>query len=236
MNNDNSKNIHGSANGNIRFKGMVGVTIPVIMMGIILFGAAGRLDWTMAWALLGIHLAGGIVVVLAASPSLIEERTKKRDGAKKWDKTLLPLMSIVGLAALLVAGLDMRFGWSVPYPFWLQAAALLLFLLGYVLLDWAAVVNQFFSTTVRIQGERGHITVTRGPYRIIRHPGYLGLILCVLAQPLMLSSLWALIPAIVTMIILFTRTGLEDRCLRDELAGYREYTQDVRYRLLPGVW
>jgi protein-S-isoprenylcysteine O-methyltransferase Ste14 len=219
-----------------RLRGMAGSVIPVAIMAIVLFGASGVLEWVMAWLLLGIHLVGGLFVVLAASPSLIEERTRKREGAKGWDKVLLPLMSITGFIAMIMAGLDMRYGWSGQVPLPLQVFALVLLILGYALLDWAAISNKFFSTTVRIQEDRGHTTITGGPYRFIRHPGYCGLIICILAQPLMLGSLWAIIPAAITVIILLMRTGFEDRILRDELAGYVDYTQDVRYRLLPRVW
>jgi protein-S-isoprenylcysteine O-methyltransferase Ste14 len=229
-------NDRNQAERKIRIRGMAGGIVPVIFMAVILFAASGRLDWTMAWALLGIHFAGSAYVTLSASPSLIEERTRRNPGTRGWDKTLLPLMSVTGLVALLVAGLDMRFGWSLQFPFALEVAAAILLVLGYAILDWAAITNKFFSATVRIQQDRGHTTVTGGPYRFIRHPGYLGLIICVLAQPLMLGSLWALVPAIVTAFILLARTGLEDRSLRKELPGYAEYSRQVRRRLLPGVW
>ena len=100
--------------------------------------------------------------------------------------------------------------------------------------DMAA--NRFFSGTVRIQEEREHRVVTRGPYHYVRHPGYAGAILFDLGTPPALGALWAFIPALLTVIFVFVRTALEDRTLNEELAGYQEYTQQVRYRLLPGVW
>lgn len=96
--------------------------------------------------------------------------------------------------------------------------------------------NKFFSGTVRIQKERGHTVVTTGAYRFVRHPGYLGFIIFSIATPLLLDSLWALIPAGLTATVVIIRTALEDQTLLDELNGYKEYTSQVRYRLLPRVW
>lgn len=137
---------------------------------------------------------------------------------------------------LLGAGLDRRFEWSPPLPMQVAAAALAVIALCAVLTIWAMAANRFFSGLVRIQSERGHTTVTGGPYRWLRHPGYAATILADLAAPLVLGSLWALIPGGLTGAIIVIRTALEDRTLQAELAGYREYTRRVRYRLLPGVW
>ena len=97
-------------------------------------------------------------------------------------------------------------------------------------------VNRFFSGTVRIQTERGHRVVTGGPYRFVRHPGYLGGVISYLAMPLILGSAWAYIPAAVGMAVTAIRAALEDRTLKKELPGYLEYTQATRYRLIPGIW
>ena len=96
--------------------------------------------------------------------------------------------------------------------------------------------NRFFSATVRIQKDRGHRVVSGGPYRWIRHPGYTGAILSNVATPAFLDSRWAFLPAVFTAVVLIVRTALEDRFLRRELEGYREYARKVRHRLLPGVW
>ena len=98
------------------------------------------------------------------------------------------------------------------------------------------LVNPYFSSTVRIQKERGHQVVTDGPYRIVRHPSYLGTLVGSLGTSLMLSSLWSLIPAAALMITTIARTSLEDATLCDELPGYRQYAQQTRYRLFPGIW
>ncbi|OPZ97863.1 MAG: Acetolactate synthase large subunit [Bacteroidetes bacterium ADurb.Bin416] len=114
--------------------------------------------------------------------------------------------------------------------------ALGVILAGFVLGSYALIENRFFSGMVRMQLDRGQHVVSSGPYRWVRHPGYAGALWFYLATPLFLDSAWAFVPAIVLIIVLIVRTGLEDRALQDELAGYREYAGRVRYRLFPGVW
>ena len=115
--------------------------------------------------------------------------------------------------------------------------------LGYVLLvaglagmTWAESVSKFFEPTVRIQTDRGHRVIDTGPYAIVRHPGYVAACVLFMGMPLSLGSFWALVPAAVSCLLLVVRTVLEDKTLRNELVGYEEYTQRVRYRLVPGVW
>ena len=109
-------------------------------------------------------------------------------------------------------------------------------ILGYALFVWAMVSNPFFSTAVRIQLDRDHKTATEGPYQYLRHPGYLGFIASNLAIALVIGSLWALIPAVITAGLLIVRTALEDSTLHRELDGYKEYAEKVKYRLIPGIW
>ncbi len=209
---------------------------------IILFGASGRLDWTMAWVLVVVSSLLSVlsrVLVWRTNPELLKERAQSLDKAnvKPWDRVIVPLVAIYGpLLMLLVAGLDKRFGWSPEIVLWLQIAALGLMVLGYALGTWAMVSNRFFSGTVRIQTDRGHTVETGGPYRLVRHPGYVGGILGDVAIPIVLGSLWALLVSGLVVIAIVIRTALEDRTLQAELPGYKEYTQQTRYRLLPGVW
>jgi protein-S-isoprenylcysteine O-methyltransferase Ste14 len=205
-----------------------------------LFISAGRLDWTMAWVYIG-ALAVGVTVrtliLVRNNPELIVERTRTKEDAKDWDRVLASLMAVVGPAfTWIVAGVDMRFAWSPGVPLLLQIAALAFAMLGDGLLTWAMTSNRFFSGVFRIQSDRGHTVATAGPYRAVRHPGYVGAMLFTLATPLVLGSLWALIPAGLTACIIVLRTALEDRTLQEELDGYRDYTRWVRHRLLPGIW
>lgn len=146
------------------------------------------------------------------------------------------VVALLTIVRLVVAGLDYRNGWTQGMPFVLQVAMLVIALLGFATVAWATASNPFFSLIVRIQKERGHYVATKGPYRIVRHPAYVGTILQELSIPIMLGSWWALIPGGVSFLLFVIRTALEDRILRAELGGYEEYAQKVRYRLLPGIW
>jgi protein-S-isoprenylcysteine O-methyltransferase Ste14 len=101
---------------------------------------------------------------------------------------------------------------------------------------WAESVKKFFEPTVRIQTDRNQKVINSGPYPILRHPGYIFACLLIAGMPVALGSLWALIPAGLSCLILVLRRTWEDQTLRNELARYQEYAQRVRYRLIPGVW
>jgi protein-S-isoprenylcysteine O-methyltransferase Ste14 len=113
---------------------------------------------------------------------------------------------------------------------------MILVAIGYAVATWTMSVNRFFSGVVRIQKDRGHTVVADGPYRYVRHPAYATGIISNLATAVALGSLWAIVPAFLNVCIAIVRTALEDATLQDELEGYRDYSQKVRYRLLPGVW
>lgn len=205
------------------------------------FISAGGIRFASVWALLGLYVAGMAVtsaVLLKRSPDLIAERAEMmRAGAKRWDKPLALVLAFYGpVAAWVVAGLNARFGWEPRLPGGAQAAAFAVAALGYGLVSWSMASNRFFSGLVRIQAERGHVVASSGPYRFVRHPGYVGMLALGLATPLVLGSAWALIPAGLMVVVGVIRTALEDRTLRRELAGYEAYTRTVRYRLVPWVW
>ena len=211
----------------------------VLILAAILFLSAGRLDWVMGWLYMGVYagvtVAGVLLVPL--DPELVEERTRIKEGVKAWDRRLTVIGSLLyPLAILVVAGLDERFGWSPPLPLGLQIAALAVAAAGSLLSIWATAVNRFYGRFVRIQKERGHVVISDGPYGAVRHPGYLGQILFSLVSAIALSSLWALVPGGLFAALLVVRTALEDRVLREELAGYEAYAGRVRWRLVPYVW
>ena len=172
-------------------------------------------------------------------PGLMAERQNlaKIKKAKAWDKVLAPLMAMsIGFPLVIVAGLDHRYTWSPELPPWLMVTGFVLISLGYAFAVWAMAENRFFSSVVRIQTDRGHVVCDSGPYRFIRHPGYAGNIFPPFGIVLALGSLWTLIPAVVAVIITVIRTALEDQTLQEELPGYRDYAQRVRYRLIPGIY
>jgi len=137
---------------------------------------------------------------------------------------------------MIVAALDVRFGWSTPpfIPYGPLGAAL--FLVGTAFFLWAMNTNTHFEGTVRIQTDRGHRVCDRGPYAHVRHPGYVGFLIALAATPLVLGSWRSFAGAAVSMFALVVRTALEDATLRKELPGYAEFAQRTRYRLVPGIW
>ena len=218
-------------------KRMVQVVVQFLVLAALLFISAGRLNWVWAWVYLGVGVGILAINVLVMPPEVIAERGRTdKEGIKSWDRVLTTLSILPTLGTPIMAGLDVRFGWSPQLALAIQIVALVVWALAQGLFTWAMVSNRFFSTSVRIQADRGHTVASGGPYRYVRHPGYVGYIVSSFATALALGSLWALIPAGLVMCLLVVRTALEDRTLQEELNGYKEYARQVRYRLLPGVW
>ncbi len=215
---------------------------PFIQVGLI-FISSGRMDIAGGWIYLVVSfigMFGGIMLVCKTNPELLNHRgqwNKKKD-TKPWDKVLLVLFGIVGFYILpVVVGLDIRFQWSyLAIHFTVAGAGVVLFLVGSVIIHWAMIVNTHFETSVRIQNDRDHKVITAGPYKIVRHPGYVGAILWAVATPLIIGSVVGIIPAVIAGLVLIIRTWLEDKTLHSELNGYVEYAARVKYRLLPGIW
>lgn len=228
--------------GGVTILQVLRLVLVLVVMGGVLFGAAGRLDWVMGWifvASMFINTAVSRLLIARKYPDLITERagSLEKQDAKAWDRTIVPIVAIYGpLVILIVAGLNRRFGWPPEIPLWLQIVGLAVATVGTYFGTWAMLVNRFFSGVVRIQTDRGHTVVDSGPYRIVRHPAYLGSLVTWVGTAFMLGSPWTLIPAALIAVLTVVRTALEDRTLIAELPGYAEYTQRTRYRLLPGIW
>jgi protein-S-isoprenylcysteine O-methyltransferase Ste14 len=211
-----------------------------LLVVVILVSLSGDWRWTTAYVLSAMYLATTLVqslLLVPRSPELLAERSRRfAPGTKQWDRVLVSLYGVVYIGVLVVAALDRRWSWSSPLPVAAQAAGVVLWLLGSATVTWSMAANAFFSFSVRLQAERGQTVVTGGPYRLVRHPGYVGAILTALGAALLLGSAWSLVPAGLVLVSLTVRTALEDRTLRRELAGYEEFTHRTRWRLLPGVW
>jgi protein-S-isoprenylcysteine O-methyltransferase Ste14 len=231
----------------MKSSGITGVVIMrflvmTLLLMAVLFLAAGKMDWWEGWAYVIqalIILVFSRAILIRKNPDLARERAGAggKENVKSWDRILMPLMSIfLPLVSWIVCGLDKRFGWSPDLPDGIQLIALFLIFAGGMFGSWAMIANRFFSSLVRIQTERGHMVVSSGPYRFVRHPGYAGGILAWVASPVFFSSTWAAIPAILGIIVTIARTALEDRTLMVELSGYRDYARIVRHRLVPGIW
>src|SRR5262249_51224635 len=119
---------------------------------------------------------------------------------------------------------------------WLQVAGIIFMIAAMVLVGWAMGQNPHFESTVRIQADQNHRVIERGPYRIVRHPGYVAGMVLFIGMALVLNSRWALLPAILSVVNLIARTSAEDRFLHANLPGYREFAKSTRYRLVPGIW
>lgn len=200
-----------------------------------------RWHWWEAWVYAAICIFGFIISRILAGqrhPDLLVERGKflKNPNPEAWDKWLSPLLALGSGIIPLAAGLDMRFGPSAQFGWVIKAIAIILMLAGYSLGAYALIANRFFSGMVRIQSERGHHVVSSGPYQWMRHPGYAGALISYLATPFLLDSWWTLVPVLTAFIIIFVRTSLEDQALQEKLVGYQDYAQEVRYRLIPGIW
>ncbi len=220
-------------------KRVLQIAVQFLLIAVLLFIPSGRLDWVWAWAYIGVFVvivAINALTLFSRNPELIAERGQPKENTKSWDRWIGLFLAVFTLGLWLVAGIDNRLGWSPQYALAVNLIALAGVMAGMLLVSWAMASNRFFSTTVRIQDDRGHTVMTSGPYRYVRHPGYVGFIVSNLAAPLLLGSLWALIPAGVLAILVIVRTALEDRTLQAELGGYKDYARQVRYRLLPGIW
>lgn len=193
----------------------------------------------MGWIYVGLFMLGTVtntLLMLRNDPDLLKERNQIKQNAKLWDQVLSRLIALGPMVILIVAGLDKRFVWSPQVPLMVQIVALTVAIAGYLLSTWAMLSNRFYSAVVRVQKNRSHTVASVGPYRVIRHPGYAGGIILFLATPLILSSFWAFLPAGFTTCVVIIRTAFEDKTLQRELHGYQEYANQVRYRLLPGIW
>ncbi|MEJ2656296.1 MAG: isoprenylcysteine carboxylmethyltransferase family protein [Desulfobacterales bacterium] len=223
-------------------KQWIRLIIVYLLIPLVLLVCGGDFSWWQAWVYSLLIVAAGIGGRIWAEqrhPGLSAERQniEKMQNAKAWDKVLAPLMALsISFPLVIVAGLDHRYGWSPVFPQWLNIFGIISIALGYAFGVWAFAENRFFSSVVRIQTDRGHVVCDSGPYRIVRHPGYAGNILPLLGLVLALGSVWTLIPAAVALIIAVIRTALEDQTLQEELPGYRDYAQRVRYRLIPGIY
>ncbi len=200
-----------------------------------------RWDWWEAWVYAAIGILGFAASrALAARrhPDLLAERARglRHDDAAPWDKRLAPLVGLGGALIPLVAGVEASIDSSPSFSPAVKLVALAALAAGYALASYALIENRFFSGMVRIQAERGHHVVSGGPYRWIRHPGYMGALVAYWATPFFLDSAWALVPALLLTIVLVIRTNLEDRTLQGQLAGYREYAERVHHRLIPLIW
>jgi protein-S-isoprenylcysteine O-methyltransferase Ste14 len=217
---------------------VTGILGLVVFTGV-WFGIAGRVTWWQGWAFLLTFIVYVSVLVWRLSkvdPDLVRERNRPADVAETWDRVVMGIYSVVLVVLLIVTALDGgRYLWSA-IPLGVQMIGWVLLVVAGILVWHVMMTNAYLSSWARIQADRGQVVVQEGLYRRIRHPMYLGIMLSFLGIPLLLNSWWGMIPSVVIVGLFVYRTYREDQMLIENLAGYAEYTQKVRFRLLPGVW
>jgi len=205
----------------------------------ILFISAGRIDYWQGLLYVTIGLIMFLVnyTVLRIDSDLSNERSVPGEGAKKWDKIILGLSFLVTISMYIIAGLDSgRYHWSPEFHWSICLLGIILTISGQLIFLIAQKQNKFFSSTVRIQSDRGHSVCTTGLYKIVRHPAYLGSIIQSLGFPLLFGSFWCILPILLLIILVLTRTNLEDNTLKNELNGYLEFSGNTRYKIIPYIW
>ncbi len=215
------------------------VALGMVGFAAVLLLSAGKWDWLWGWAyilVLSAAMAAHVIVLVPTNPALLADRAggMRQPGAKRWDIWLATAAGLAFFAIMIVAGLDERWGWTGTLSLWAHLTGALLFITGWTFFLWAMASNPFFSESVRIHAD--HRVASSGPYRFVRHPGYFGNLIGCLGQPLLLGSWWTFVPAVVAMLIFILRTAWEDDTLQRELNGYSDYVQQVRHRLIPGLW
>jgi len=215
------------------------ITQVIITLGIqvvLLFLFAGDWTWLWGWIFVGVSIVILLINLKWIPKEVIEERGRKKENVKTWDKVINGLNIAPAIGIYVVSGLDYRFGWTGEIPVSIQLFGIILMFSGSMLFTWSMVSNKFFSTMVRIQEERGHKVATEGPYKHVRHPGYVGFIMMSASTPLFLGSFYGLICSATSALLIIIRTSLEDKTLHKELEGYGNYSDEVRYKLIPYIW
>lgn len=205
------------------------------LLAAILFLPAGTLAYWQAWlymAVLFIPMGWVLAFYIRKDPELLDRRMRTREKERR-QRAIISLSYPVFLAAFLLPGLDRRYAWS-RVPVWLVLLADLVVLAGYLLFVRVLKENRFLSRVVEV--DQSQSVIDTGPYAVVRHPMYAGILPLYLFSPLALGSFWALIPAAFLSPIIIARILNEEKVLCRELPGYAEYMRRVSYRLIPGIW
>lgn len=223
----------------MKAKFLLKTLITTLVFSAILFLCAGKPDYFQGWIFLATNVITGLMNfwTIRNNSELMTERSKVGEGTKSWDKLILGLSSLAYLANVIIAGLDSgRYHWSPDFNWSIYVLGVILTIAGQVVFLTARKENKYFSSVVRIQKDRGQTICDTGIYKVVRHPGYLGMTISLIGLPLITGSVWSIIPIGISIILLFIRTALEDKVLKEELPGYTEYTERTRQRLIPRIW
>jgi protein-S-isoprenylcysteine O-methyltransferase Ste14 len=216
--------------------------ITVLIIPAIIMWLSGNWRWVEGWIFslwFDAMLLYNSIYLYTKDPALLAERMKRpgSDNQKGWDRAVQIGVLIMGLVWLIILPLDAsRFGWSPAFPVWLKVIGGAALIPAIYLIERATIENTFLSTMVRIQDERKQHVISTGVYGFVRHPLYLGCLLMLIGGPLLVGSLCGLIIAFIGLIGLVGRITGEEKMLAEELAGYEEYRQKVKFRLIPLIW
>lgn len=218
------------------------MVLRVAALAALVLVPAGTWRWLEGWLMVALFSVWAVFMgtyLVRHDPALLDERLDLRlaqEGQKSWDKAFMIAGLVVGLALLIVPGLDaVRYRWT-HIPWSIEVLGFLGMIPCLLLVFLVMRENTYLSPVVKIDRERGHHVITTGPYAYVRHPMYVAVIVMLVCMPVALGSLLSLIPAALMNILIVIRTYLEDRTLHDELPGYPEYARITRYRLVPGLW
>lgn len=220
-------------------KFVISSILKVASFFLLVFWGAGRLDYWQGWGFVILMLITGVIafILFKNNKDLLKERLKPGPGMKWWDKVFWAFNILLYFGVLGIGIMDGgRFMWTQSIPLWVYIVGYVGYVFGAGIVFWGMWTNNYFSSVVRIQKDRGHKVITGGPYKYVRHPGYVGASIFMLSIGPILGSLWAMIPGGLWVIAVIIRTYLEDKTLQKELEGYKEYTKKTKYRLIPGIW
>ena len=207
----------------------------LVLLGALLFLPAWTMNYPNAYLFLGVLIVPmillGLVLFLKA-PELLEKRLDNKE-KEKTQQGVVALSGLMFPIGFVLSALDFRFSWS-RVPFRLSIVAAVIFLIGYGMYAEVMRENAYLSRTVEVQ--KGQTVISTGLYGVVRHPMYLATILMFLPIPLILGSLWGLIPFAFYPVIIAIRICNEEKVLTEGLSGYAEYKNSVKYRLIPFVW
>jgi protein-S-isoprenylcysteine O-methyltransferase Ste14 len=203
------------------------------------FVIAGRWDWAAGWGFVAVAVVANTVYVSVVQARKSRSPEAETPASAASDVHSRPsTFTYLYLCVVILGALDGgRFGWSaMPDGLWLVGAGM--YVSSFLVVGWCAAINPYFGTTNRVLPKRsGHILVSTGPYRLIRHPGYSATMTGYLfGTSLMLQSWWSCLPAVLGALRLYFAAANEDRILLETLEGYRAYAERVPYRLFPGIW
>jgi len=221
--------------GKLRKKMVLFLILALIGLGLAFFLPAGSLGYWQAWLFMGVLFTPVVFVIsyfLKRDPQLLERRMQFKE-KEIHQKNIIRISIYVFVIGLLIPGFDYRFGWS-NVPVWLVIAADVLVFAGYVLIFFVFKENSYASRIIEVSKEQK--VISTGPYAVVRHPMYVGVIIMYLAMPIALGSYWALLFFIPIIPIVIFRGLNEEKMLFKDLEGYKEYCNKVKYRLIPGIW